>query len=242
MVGPCRSSDCTFFGALFAELVDSAHINSREKRRTARCWRERGVPPLKAQRYPFITRTTHYSFFNERDSTVERSVFGTSFLAWRDNGPDSGLGRRSCLEGVVPGAGLPGASASWRATGFCAPRFTGAPDEPGTRGETPSGTKMNSMEMPSEWHHFAPRRIDLRKRHKQHSALGLRRASRAGRELGPAQHRIRPPRGSTGLTCGGIGSEVRGCSLSSGNRTRRNSDYPLETTRQGLKLRSPGAL
>jgi hypothetical protein len=126
-----------FLGVLFAELANSAHINSREKRRIARCWRERGVPPLKAQRSPFVARTTHHSYFNERDSTVERSVFGTSFLARRDDGPDSGLGRRSSLQQVLPGAGLPGASASWRAIGFFAPRFKGAPDEPGTPGRNP---------------------------------------------------------------------------------------------------------
>jgi hypothetical protein len=30
-----------FLGAVFAELVDSAHIIRREKRKIARCWRER---------------------------------------------------------------------------------------------------------------------------------------------------------------------------------------------------------
>jgi hypothetical protein len=62
----------------------------------------------------------------------------------------------------------------------------------GHRGETPSGAKMNSTEMAAVWHHFAPQRKNLRKRRKQRSALGLRRASRSGRELGPGQQRIRP--------------------------------------------------
>ncbi len=52
---------------------------------------------------------------------------------------------------------------------------------------------MNSMEIVSVLYHFDPWRKNLRKGRKQHSAKGLRRASRSAREHGPGQQRIRPP-------------------------------------------------
>jgi hypothetical protein len=103
--------------------------------------------------------------------------------------PESGGGaysNRSC-----PGAVLAGASASSR--GLVSLRLVSRERRVGLGlgGETPSGAKANSMEMAAVWYHFAPWQKNLRKGHKQHSALGLRRAGRSGRGHGPGRQVIR---------------------------------------------------
>ncbi len=125
-----------------------------------------------------------------RPSTV-RSLTGHFFHgATTGQTPEPGGGapsNRSCRGRFCPALLLPGGL-------FASSRLVSMERRMclGHGGESPSGAKMNWMEIVSVLYHFAPWRKNLRNGRKQHSALGLRRASRSARERGPGQQPSRP--------------------------------------------------